>query len=127
MGARTVAATSRGSRAVRGSPRRNLDSWSCRFVGTNLAKRVEAAGTIAALEAFSDIATRSKENGMPKDAHNKAAEHHENAAKSHRTAAEHHGKGEHAKGREESTRAHGHSKTAHEHSEMAHGKSQSQK
>jgi|SRR5271167_3154777 hypothetical protein len=127
MGARTVAATSRGSRAVRGSPRRNPDSWSCQFVGTNLAKRVEAAGTIAALEAFSDIATRSKENGMPKDAHNKAAEHHENAAKSHRTAAEHHGKGEHAKGREESTRAHGHSKTAHEHSEMAHGKSQSQK
>ena len=38
---------------------------------------------------------------MPKDAHNKAAEHHENAAKSHRAAAEHHGKGEHAKGRDE--------------------------
>jgi hypothetical protein len=26
---------------------------------------------------------------MPKDAHNKAAEHHENAAKSHKMAAEH--------------------------------------
>ena len=38
---------------------------------------------------------------MPKDAHNKAAEHHENAAKSHKMAAEHHGKGEHWKGREE--------------------------
>ena len=37
---------------------------------------------------------------MPKDAHNKAAEHRENAAKSHRMAAEHHGKGEHEKGRE---------------------------
>ena len=37
---------------------------------------------------------------MPKDAHNKAAEHHESAAKSHKMAAEHHGKGEHAKGRE---------------------------
>ena len=37
---------------------------------------------------------------MPKDAHNKAAEHHENAARSHKTAAEHHGKGDHAKGRE---------------------------
>jgi hypothetical protein len=27
---------------------------------------------------------------MPRESHNKAAEHHENAAKSHRTAAEHH-------------------------------------
>jgi hypothetical protein len=32
---------------------------------------------------------------MPKDAHNKAAEHHENAAKSHRAAAEQHGKNDH--------------------------------
>src|SRR5271163_5269593 len=127
MGARTVAATSRGSRAVRGSPRRNPDSWSCQFVGTNLAKRVEAAGTIAALEAFSDIATRSKENGMPKDAHNKAAEHHENAAKSHRTAAEHHGKSDHAKGKEHSTSAQQHSQNARQHSEQAHTKSQQQK
>jgi hypothetical protein len=29
---------------------------------------------------------------MPRDAHNKAAEHHENAAKSHKMAAEHHGR-----------------------------------
>jgi hypothetical protein len=64
---------------------------------------------------------------MPRDTHNKAAEHHENAAKSHRTAAEHHGRGEHAKGLDESERARSHSKTAHEHSEMAHGKSRSQK
>ena len=35
---------------------------------------------------------------MPKDAHDKAAEHHESAAKSHKMAAEHHGKGDHAKG-----------------------------
>ena len=35
---------------------------------------------------------------MPRDAHNKAAEHHESAAKSHKMAAEHHGKGDHAKG-----------------------------
>jgi hypothetical protein len=67
------------------------------------------------------------ETGMPKEAHNKAAEHHENAAKSHRTAAEHHGKGEHMKGRDESTKAQAHSKTAREHSETAHGKSQAQK
>jgi hypothetical protein len=36
---------------------------------------------------------------MPKDAHNKAAEHHDSAAKSHRLATDQHGKGEHAKGR----------------------------
>ena len=60
---------------------------------------------------------------MPKDAHNKAAEHHENAAKSHKMAAEHHGKGDHQKGREESARAQTHSKTAREHSDMAHSKS----
>ena len=40
---------------------------------------------------------------MPKDAHNKAAEHHENAAKAHRMAAEHHGKGDHASGKKHST------------------------
>jgi hypothetical protein len=60
---------------------------------------------------------------MPKDTHNKAAEHHENAAKSHRTAAEHHGKGDHAKGHEHSTMAQQHSKTARDHSETAHKKS----
>ena len=37
---------------------------------------------------------------MPKDAHNKAAEHHETAAKSHKMAAEHHGRGDHKKGQE---------------------------
>ena len=37
---------------------------------------------------------------MPRDAHNKAAEHHENAAKSHHAAAEHHGKNDHVKGKE---------------------------
>jgi hypothetical protein len=66
-------------------------------------------------------------DGMPKEAHTKAAEHHESAAKSHRTAAEHHGKGDHAKASEESTKAQGHSKTARDHSETAHSKSQSHK
>ena len=37
---------------------------------------------------------KSKENIMPKEAHNKAAEHHDIAAKSHRLAADQHGKGE---------------------------------
>jgi len=43
---------------------------------------------------------------MPKDAHNKAAEHHKQAAKSHRVAAEHHGRGDHAAGHEHSGKAH---------------------
>ena len=42
---------------------------------------------------------------MPKDAHNKAAEHHESAAKSHRAAAESHGNNDHAKGKEHATQA----------------------
>jgi hypothetical protein len=37
---------------------------------------------------------------MPKDAHNKAAEHHEKAAKSHRDAAQQHGSNDHAKGKQ---------------------------
>ena len=49
---------------------------------------------------------------MPKDAHNKAAEHHENAAKSHRMAAEHHRKGEHEKGREHASQARAHSENS---------------
>jgi hypothetical protein len=91
-----------------------------------------SVGTMVVITAFKECALEqkcafAKEIGMPKEAHNKAAEHHENAAKSHRTAAEHHGKGDHSKATEESTKARGHSKTAHEHSEIAHNKSQSQK
>jgi hypothetical protein len=64
---------------------------------------------------------------MPKDAHNKAAEHHEHAAKSHRAAAEQHGKSDHAKGKEHSTNAQQHSQNARQQSEQAHTKSQQQK
>jgi hypothetical protein len=64
---------------------------------------------------------------MPKDAHNKAAEHHDNAAKAHRTAAEHHGKGDHAAGKKHSATAHEDSTKAHEASQAAHKKSQEQK
>jgi hypothetical protein len=90
------------------------------------AGRTEVGNDYGA-ETFKGVATQQKRTGMPKDAHNKAAEHHDNAARSHRMAAEHHGKGDHVKGREESAKAHGHSKIAHEHSETAHGKSQAQK
>ena len=61
---------------------------------------------------------------MPKDAHNKAAEHHENAAKSHRAAAQQHGQNDHVKGKEHSTSAQQHSQNARQQSEQAHTKSQ---
>jgi hypothetical protein len=80
-----------------------------------------------AAKAFYGRCISNKEIGMPKDAHNKAAEHHDSAAKSHRMAAEHHGKGHHEKGREESAKAQMHSKTAREHSDIAHSKSLAQK
>jgi len=99
---------------------------------SNAVQYSMSVGTMVVITAFKECALEqkcafAKEIGMPKEAHNKAAEHHENAAKSHRTAAEHHGKGDHSKATEESTKARGHSKTAHEHSEIAHNKSQSQK
>jgi hypothetical protein len=109
-----------------GVPPADLEGWRGAFRRKNWASMKEV-GNDYGDETFKGGVTQQKRTGMPKDAHNKAAEHHENAARSHRTAAEHHGKGDHAKGREESSKAHGHSKTAHEHSETAHGKSQAQK
>ena len=64
---------------------------------------------------------------MPRDEHNKAAEHHENAAKSHRAAAELHVKGEHTKGVEQSKTTQQHSQTAGKQTDQAHSKSQQQK
>jgi hypothetical protein len=80
-----------------------------------------------AAQAFTQRSTSIKEIDMPKDAHNKAAEHHETAAKSHKMAAEHHGRGDHKKGQEESSKAQAHSKTAREHSDTAHKESQAAK
>ena len=37
---------------------------------------------------------------MPKDTHEKAADHHEQAAKAHRTAAEQHGSNDHVKAKQ---------------------------
>jgi hypothetical protein len=95
-----------------------LDGWGNPSIGF---------GTNRIGKTFKVVPVQSKENGMPKDAHNKAAEHHENAAKSHKLAADHHGKGDHTKGREESSKAKTHSKTAHDHSEMADDKSRAAK
>ena len=107
---------------------RKLSAWQERLSAfmPDQTSRFELQGTIPPIDAFV-YRSVSKEKDMPKDAHNKAAEHHESAARSHKMAAEHHGKGDHGKGREELAKAQAHSKTAREHSEGAHGKSQSQK
>jgi hypothetical protein len=69
----------------------------------------------------------AKGNTMPKDMHQKAAEHHEQAAKAHRTAAQQHGSSDHVSAKQQSAQAVEKSKVAHEQSTQAHSKSQQQK
>jgi hypothetical protein len=69
----------------------------------------------------------NKENIMPKEMHQKAAEHHEQAAKAHQNAATQHGSNDHVGGKQQSAQAAEKSKTAHEHSTQANNKSQQQK
>src|SRR3954471_18697158 len=73
--------------------------------------------------------TASKQQGhiMPKDMHEKAAEHHEQTAKAHRTAAQQHGSNDHVSAKQQSAQAADKSKAAHEHSTQANNKSQQQK
>ena len=73
--------------------------------------------------------TASKQQGhiMPKDMHEKAAEHHEQTAKAHRTAAQQHGSNDHVSAKQQSSQAADKSKAAHEHSTQANNKSQQQK
>jgi hypothetical protein len=66
-------------------------------------------------------------NTMPKDLHQKAAEHHEQAAKAHRAAAEQHGSNDHVSAKQQSAQAADKSKAAHDHSTQANSKSQQQK
>jgi hypothetical protein len=61
---------------------------------------------------------------MPKDMHEKAAEHHEQTAKTHRTAAQQHGTNDHVGAKQQSAQAVEKSKAAHEHSTQANNKSQ---
>src|SRR5271156_1330544 len=107
-----------------------LDDWEDRYryvieLGRALPPLPEAARTEANRVRGCAIRPHQHlpEDPMPKDAHNKAAEHHENAAKSHRAAAEQHGKSDHAKGKENANAAKQHSQTAHQHSDQAHSKS----
>jgi hypothetical protein len=79
------------------------------------------------LQALVQTSPNSKENTMPKDLHQKAAEHHEQAAKAHRTAAQQHGSNEHASAKQQSAQAAEKSKSAHDHSTQADHKSQQQK
>ena len=69
----------------------------------------------------------SKDTIMPKDMHQKAAEHHEQTAKAHRTAAQQHGSNDHVSAKQQSAQAAEKSKAAHEHSTQANNKSQQQK
>ena len=46
-----------------------------------------------------------KGNTMPKDMHQKAADHHEQTAKAHRTAAEQHGQNDHVNAKQQSAQA----------------------
>src|SRR3981081_4355294 len=61
----------------------------------------------------------SKDTIMPKDMHQKAAEHHEQTAKAHRTAAQQHGSNDHVSAKQQSAQAVEKSKAAHEHSTTA--------
>jgi hypothetical protein len=61
---------------------------------------------------------------MPKDMHEKAAEHHEQTAKAHWTAAQQHGTNDHVGAKQQSAQALEKSKAAHEHSTQANNKSQ---
>jgi hypothetical protein len=64
---------------------------------------------------------------MPKDMHQKAAEHHDQAAKAHRTAAQQHSSNDHVSAKQQSAQAVDKSKAVHEHSTQADNKSQQQK
>ena len=64
---------------------------------------------------------------MPKDMHEKAADHHEQTAKAHRNAAQQHDSNDHTGGKQQSAQALDKSKVAHEHSTQANNKSQQQK
>ena len=63
---------------------------------------------------------------MPKDMHQKAAEHLEQTAKAHRTAAQQHGSNDHVGAKQQSAQAVEKSKAAHDSSTQAHTKSQQQ-
>src|SRR5256886_1972683 len=64
----------------------------------------------------------SKDTIMPKDMHQKAAEHHEQTAKAHRMAAQQHGSNDHVSAKQQSAQAVEKSKAAHEHSTQANNK-----
>jgi hypothetical protein len=78
-------------------------------------------------QPLTTTSSKQKENTMPKDMHQKAAEHHEQTAKAHRTAAEQHGSNDHASAKQQSAQAVDKSKAAHDHSTQANNKSQQQK
>jgi hypothetical protein len=79
------------------------------------------------LQALPWTSLKQQGSTMPKDMHQKAAEHHEQTAKAHRTVAQQHGSNDHAAAKQQSAQAVEKSKAAHEHSTQANNKSQQQK
>jgi hypothetical protein len=96
-------------------------------VGTTFAPRHHPTRTIPLVERYLQTSHQQKGKSMPKDTHQKAAEHHEQAAKAHRTAAQQHGSNDHVNAKQQSAQAMEKSKTAHELSTQANAKSQQQK
>src|SRR5580692_7140482 len=54
---------------------------------------------------YAGSSPNSKGNTMPKDMHQKAAEHHDQAAKAHRTAAQQHSSNDHVSAKQQSAQA----------------------
>jgi hypothetical protein len=95
--------------------------------GTSSQSRSPARRNVRGLRALLSSFPKQQGNMMPKDMHQKAAEHHEQAAKTHRAAAEQHGSNDHSSAKQQSAQAFDKSKAAHEHSAKANDKSQQQK
>jgi hypothetical protein len=91
------------------------------FCSETVALLVQFAHALHSLNCASE---HYKEITMPKDMHEKAAEHHEHTAKAHRTAAQQHGSNDHVSAKQQSAQAVEKSKAAHEHSTQANNKSQ---
>jgi hypothetical protein len=106
-----------------GSSNRSGDVFrSEHFCSETVALLVQFAHALHSLNCASEH--YNKEIIMPKDMHEKAAEHHEQTAKAHRTAAQQHGSNDHVRAKQQSAQAVEKSKAAHEHSTQANNKSQ---
>ena len=108
-------------------PTRYSDDGALELWGMKTHARMTALRNDQGPRALLSSSPKQQGDLMPKDMHQKAAEHHEQAAKSHRTAAEQHGSNDHSSAKQQSAQAFDKSKAAHDHSSKANDKSQQQK